>query len=148
MCVRVSVNHEFVHVITHQPFKLGSPNLDQRCKRPWLRALSFCGMMDRDLQGQIELQSQNLPHFKDRAHLSTFHIFIFEKFSFFIVLVVFLVIVQSSEMIVWLCEKWHFFLNFISYHIFAIYVGRASLGLPIACRQIAVSGARLPSVWS
>ena len=64
MCVCVSVNHEFVRTITHQPFKLGSPNLDQRCKRPWLRALLFCGMIDSDLQGQIELQSQNLPHFE------------------------------------------------------------------------------------
>ena len=43
---------------------------------------------------------------KDRAHLSTFQIFIFEKFSCFIVLVVFLVIVQSSELVsVWFCEK-------------------------------------------
>ena len=28
LCVCVSVNHEFVRAITHQPFKLGSPNLD------------------------------------------------------------------------------------------------------------------------
>ena len=84
--------------------------------------------------------------FKDRAHLSTFNFFIFEKFSCFIVLVVFLVIVQSSKLIsVWFCEKWHFFCNFISYHIFAIYVGGACFGLPTACRLIAVSGARLPS---
>ena len=83
---------------------------------------------------------------KDRAHLSTFKFFIFEKFSCFIVLVVFLVIVQSSELIsVWFREKkWHFFLNFVSYHIFAIYVGGASLWLPTARRLIAVSGARLP----
>ena len=39
-----------------------------------------------------------------------------------------------------------FFPNFFSYHIFTIYVGGASLGLPTACRLIAVSGARLPSV--
>ena len=84
---------------------------------------------------------------KDRAHLSTFKIFIFEKFSCFIVLVVFLVIAQSSELVsVWFCEKMTFFPNFFSYHIFAIYVGGASLGLPTACRLIAVSGARLPSV--
>ena len=38
-------------------------------------------------------------YFKDRAHLSTFKFFIFEKFSCFVVLVVFLVIVQSSELI-------------------------------------------------
>ena len=84
---------------------------------------------------------------KDRAHLSTFKIFIFEKFSCFIVLVVFLVIVQSSELVsVWFSEKMTFFPNFFSYHIFAIYVGGASLWLPTACRLIAVSGARLPSV--
>ena len=84
---------------------------------------------------------------KDRAHLATFKIFIFEKFSCFIVLVVFLVIAQSSELIsVWFCEKMTFFPNFFSYHIFAIYVGGASVGLPTACRLIAVSGARLLSV--
>ena len=63
MCVRVSINHELVHAIIHQPFKLGSPNLNQRCKRPWLRSLLFCGVIDSDLQGQIELESQNLPRF-------------------------------------------------------------------------------------
>ena len=30
---------KFVRAITHHPFKLGSPNLDQRCKTPWLRSL-------------------------------------------------------------------------------------------------------------
>ena len=79
VCVRVSVNHEFVRPITHQPFKLGSPNLDQRCKRPWLRALLFCGMIDRDLQGQIEPQSPqiwtpNLLHF-ELVHAITHHQF-------------------------------------------------------------------------
>ena len=39
VCVRPCVNHELVRVITHHPFQLGSPNLDQRCKRPWLRSL-------------------------------------------------------------------------------------------------------------
>ena len=59
VCVRVSVNHELVRAIIHQPFKLGSPNLDQRCKRPWLRSRLYCGMINGDLQGQIELKSQN-----------------------------------------------------------------------------------------
>ena len=65
VCVYVclSVNHELVRAIIHEPFKLGSPNVDQRCKRPWLRSLLFCGVTDGDLQGQIELESQNLPHF-------------------------------------------------------------------------------------
>ena len=84
---------------------------------------------------------------KDRAHLSTFKFFILEKFSCIVVLVVFFVIVQSSGLTsVWFREKMTFFLNFISFHIFAIYVGGACWGLPAACRLIAVSGARLPSV--
>ena len=68
VCVCVSVcmcvNHEFVRAITHHLFKLGSPNLDQRCKRPWLRSLLFLGVIDLDLQGQILLQSRILPHFE------------------------------------------------------------------------------------
>ena len=50
-CLRLSVclsvcvcgNHLLVRAITHHPFKLGSPNLDYRCKRPWLRSLLFLG---------------------------------------------------------------------------------------------------------
>ena len=84
---------------------------------------------------------------KDRAHLSTFKFFILEKFSCIVVLIVFFVIVQWSGLTsVWFREKMTFFLNFISFHIFAIYVGGACWGLPAACRLIAVSGARLPSV--
>ena len=64
VCVRVFVNHELVRAIIHQPFTLGSPNLDQRCKRPWLRSLLFCGVIDGDLQGQIKLENQNLSHFR------------------------------------------------------------------------------------
>ena len=41
VCVRLCVNHELVRAITHNPFNLGSLNLDQRCKRPWLRFLFF-----------------------------------------------------------------------------------------------------------
>ena len=44
---------KFVRAITHHPFKLGSLNLDHRCKRPWLRSLLFWGVIDPDLQGQI-----------------------------------------------------------------------------------------------
>ena len=63
MCVYVcvSVNHELVRAIIHQPFKLGSPNLDQRCRRPWLRSLLFCGVIDDDLQGPIELEIKIYP---------------------------------------------------------------------------------------
>ena len=67
-CLRLSVcvcgNHMLVRAITHHPFELGSPNLDHRCKRPWLRSLLYWGVIDLDLQGQIQLQSQNLPHFE------------------------------------------------------------------------------------
>ena len=80
-CLRLSVcpsvrpcNHVLVRAITHYPFKLGSPNLDQSCQRPWLRSLLFCGTIDRDLQGQIELQNQNLPHF-ELVHAITHHQF-------------------------------------------------------------------------
>ena len=61
VCVHVSVNHEFVCPITHQLLKLESQNLDQICKRPWLRSILFCGAIDHDLQGQIELQFKICP---------------------------------------------------------------------------------------
>ena len=46
MCVCVClcvccVSHLLVRAITRNPFKLGSPNLDWRCKRPWLGSLLF-----------------------------------------------------------------------------------------------------------
>ena len=55
LCVYVClcVNHEFVRAITLYPFKLESPNLEHKCKTPWLRTLLFCGVIDHDLQGQI-----------------------------------------------------------------------------------------------
>ena len=43
LSVRLCVNHLLVRGITRDLFKLGSPNLDQRCKRPWLRSLLFLG---------------------------------------------------------------------------------------------------------
>ena len=52
--VRVCGNHEFVRTTTRHPFKLGSPNFDQRCKSPWLRSLLFYGAIKFDLQGPIE----------------------------------------------------------------------------------------------
>ena len=53
VCVSLCGNHLLVRAITWDPFKLGSPNLDQRCKRPWLRSLLFWGAIDLDLQGEI-----------------------------------------------------------------------------------------------
>ena len=46
---------ELVHVISFHLFKLGSPNLDQECKRPWFGALLFCGVINLYPQGQIGL---------------------------------------------------------------------------------------------
>ena len=68
VCVSVSVcvciNHLLVRTITHQPFKLESPNLKYRCKTPWLRRLLFWGVIDLELQGQILLESRILLHFE------------------------------------------------------------------------------------
>ena len=50
---------ELVRTITHYPYKLGSPNLDQRCKIAWLRSLLFWMAIDLDLQGQIWLKKSN-----------------------------------------------------------------------------------------
>ena len=72
LCVCVCGNHELVHMITHHPSKLGSPNVEQRCKTTWLRSLLIYGITDLDLHGQIELQSQNLPHF-GLVHAITHH---------------------------------------------------------------------------
>ena len=53
VCLSLCVNHLLVHAITQDPFKLGSPNLDQRCETPWLRPKLFCRVINLDLQGQI-----------------------------------------------------------------------------------------------
>ena len=53
VCVCVCFNHLLVHTITRHLFKLGSPNLVQRSKTPWLRSLLLWGANELDLQGQI-----------------------------------------------------------------------------------------------
>ena len=70
--VCVCGKHLLVRVITQHPVKLGSPNLDNRSKRPWLRSLLFWGVIDLDPQGQIELRSHNLTHF-ELVHAITHH---------------------------------------------------------------------------
>ena len=78
--------------------------------------------------------SFNIVYLKDRAHLSTFKIFIFEKYSCFIVLVFFLVIVQSSELVsLWFWEKMTFFLIFLV----TTYLRYMWAGLPWGCRPLA-----------
>ena len=44
----------------HQLYKLEPPpNSDRRCKTPWLRSLLLWGLIDLDVQGQIELRNEN-----------------------------------------------------------------------------------------
>ena len=58
--VKFNLPHfELVRTITHCPFKLGSPNLDLKCKIAWLRSLLFWVAIGRDLQGQIWLKKWN-----------------------------------------------------------------------------------------
>ena len=64
VCVCVSVNHELVHAITHQHLKLESLNLGQICKVPCLRSLLLYGAIKIYIQGQIEINGQNLPRFE------------------------------------------------------------------------------------
>ena len=56
--VRLSVNHLLVRAITHQMFKLKSPNFDQKCKTPWLRALLFCGRLSLNFKVKFNLKFQ------------------------------------------------------------------------------------------
>ena len=62
VCVSVCVciNHKLVCVITHHPFKLGPPNLNQRCKTLRLRSLLFW----RAMKVKFNFKSPNLPHFE------------------------------------------------------------------------------------
>ena len=70
VCVRLCVNHLLVCAITRDLFKLGSPNLDQRCKRPWLRSVWFWGAIDLDLQDQINFKVRIYPILSCPDHYS------------------------------------------------------------------------------
>ena len=61
MCVSLCVNHLLVRVITRDPFKLGSPNLDQICKRPWLRSLLFGGQLTLPFKVKFNLKVRIYP---------------------------------------------------------------------------------------
>ena len=62
VCPCVCVNHLLVREIAWDQFMLGSPNLEQRCKTPWLRPLSFWRAIDCDLPDQLYLEHKKLPH--------------------------------------------------------------------------------------
>ena len=56
--IRPCINHLLVSTITPYPFKLGSPNFDQKCKTPWLRSLWFWGAIDFQGRSQIVPNSE------------------------------------------------------------------------------------------
>ena len=58
---------EFVRAITRRLFKLGSTNLVQMCKRPWLWPLLLCGAIYLDRHGQIQLTIKKSPQFWARS---------------------------------------------------------------------------------
>ena len=69
--VRPCVNHELVRAITHHPFKLGSPNLDHRCKRPWFRSiLVFWGYWPWYSRSNLTSKSKFTPFWACPCHNS------------------------------------------------------------------------------
>ena len=63
VCICMCGNHLFVRAITCHPFKLESPNLDQKSKTLWLRSLLFWGVFDIELQDQIQLKGKTITIF-------------------------------------------------------------------------------------
>ena len=57
--VRVCGKHLLVRAITHHLFKLGSLNLDHKCKRPWLGSLLFWGVGDWPWPSRSNLTSKS-----------------------------------------------------------------------------------------
>ena len=58
--IRPSVT-KFVRAISHHLFKLESPNLDHRCKRPWLRSLLFWGQLTVTFKVKFNLKVRIYP---------------------------------------------------------------------------------------
>ena len=78
VCPCVCVNHLLARRITRDPFKLGSPNLDQRCKRPWLRSLLFWGWPSRS---NLTSKSEFTPFWACPDHYSPHILFRISKFG-------------------------------------------------------------------
>ena len=55
-CVSLCANHLLVRAITLGLFKLWSPNLDQRCKRPWSRSYCFGGHVTLTFKAKFNLK--------------------------------------------------------------------------------------------
>ena len=71
VCVSLCVNHLLVRTITWDPFKLGSLNLDQRCKRPWLRSLWFWGNWPWTSRSNVTSKSEFTPFWACPDHNSS-----------------------------------------------------------------------------
>ena len=63
VCVCVHISPDIVCSITHHPFKLGSPNLDQRYKTPLLRPLLFWGQLTLILKVKSNLKVKKSKNF-------------------------------------------------------------------------------------
>ena len=61
MSVCVCVNPELVRPITHQPFKLGLPNLRDRCTKTGLRSLLFWGQFTLISKVSFNLKYKFIP---------------------------------------------------------------------------------------
>ena len=61
MFVCLCVNHLLVRAITRDPLKLGSSNLDHRCKRPWLRSLLFLDWSTLTFKVKFDLKVKIYP---------------------------------------------------------------------------------------
>ena len=72
LCVYLCVNLEVALIITCHLFKIEPPDLNQKCKTPWLGSVFFCGMIDHDPLREIELKVKHLNHF-ELAHAITPH---------------------------------------------------------------------------
>ena len=70
MCVCVSVNHELLRAIIHQPFKLGSPNLVQRSKTPWLIHIVFGSNWPWPSRSNLTSNSKLTPFWAWPSHYS------------------------------------------------------------------------------
>ena len=57
-CVCSSINHRLVHPITCQSLKQEPPNLEQKCKTPWLRSLLFWRWLTQTFKVEFNLKVQ------------------------------------------------------------------------------------------
>ena len=69
MCGSLCVNYLLVCALTQDPFKLGSPNLDQRCKTTWFKVTI---VLWNDWPWPSRSNLTTVPHF-EFVHTTTHH---------------------------------------------------------------------------